>query len=110
VTLARSTIQEKLGIPAAPDLPGNRALRTQPLQAKAGTFVTLTLGGELRGCIGSLEHGLHRGRVRQQRPGNAAFPGPRFPALTRKELEKVHIEVCVLTEPRVLNTPMPGTS
>ncbi|HOS96220.1 MAG TPA: AmmeMemoRadiSam system protein A, partial [Deltaproteobacteria bacterium] len=64
--------------------------------------VTLTMGGELRGCIGSLEardsivDGVRHNAL------NAAFRDPRFPALTRKELDRVRIEVSVLTEPRPL--------
>lgn len=64
--------------------------------------MTLTIGKDLRGCIGSLEareslvDGVKHNAV------NAALKDPRFPALTKKELERVHIEVSVLSEPRSL--------
>ncbi|HQI81139.1 MAG TPA: AmmeMemoRadiSam system protein B [Deltaproteobacteria bacterium] len=102
VTLARSTIQEKLGVPVTQSPAQEQALKDAALQTKAGTFVTLTMGGELRGCIGSLEardsivDGVRHNAL------NAAFRDPRFPALTRKELDRVRIEVSVLTEPRPL--------
>ncbi len=102
VALARRTIGEKLGVPAPPDRTLEHALEDEALKAKAGTFVTLTMGTELRGCIGSLEareslvEGVRHNAV------NAAFHDPRFPALTRKELDRVHVEVSVLSEPKPL--------
>lgn len=102
VALARRTIGEKLGVPAPPDRKLEQALGDEALKTKAGTFVTLTMGKELRGCIGSLEareslvEGVRHNAV------NAAFRDPRFPALTRKELDGVHVEVSVLSEPKPL--------
>ena len=67
-----------------------------------GTFVTLTIKGELRGCIGSLEgrepivDGVRHNAV------NAAFHDPRFRPLGRQELDKVTIEVSILSEPQPL--------
>jgi AmmeMemoRadiSam system protein A len=102
VALARKTIQENLGvqIPVNPKLTTD--LADDALKFKTGTFVTLTIGGRLRGCIGSLEgrepmvDGVKHNAV------NAAFHDPRFPALTKKELDKIHIEVSVLTDPKPL--------
>lgn len=102
VTLARRTIQDKLGIRGTPDPGFERSLGDEALRAKAGTFVTLSMGRDLRGCIGSLEaresvvDGIRHNAV------NAAFRDPRFPALKREELDRVRIEVSVLSEPRLL--------
>jgi AmmeMemoRadiSam system protein A len=71
-------------------------------QIKSGIFVTLTIGGQLRGCIGSLVgcdtliEGVRSNAI------NAAFHDPRFSRLTNKELDRVSIEVSVLTEPMPL--------
>ncbi|WP_245574163.1 AmmeMemoRadiSam system protein A [Neptunomonas japonica] len=61
------------------------------------SFVTLTLQGSLRGCIGSLE-------VRQpliidvwQNAFNAAFRDSRFPPLDQEELDDVQIAISILT-------------
>lgn len=103
VALARRTIQESLGEkpPADPKL--EQALACEALKVKAGTFVTLTMNGQLRGCIGSLEgreplvEGVRHNAI------NAAFRDPRFSGLTKKELNRVHVEVSVLTDPKPLD-------
>lgn len=102
VALARSTIQEKLGVPVTANPGLDKALKDTALQAKAGTFVTLTMGGELRGCIGSLEARDSIVEGVKHNALNAAFRDPRFPALTKRELDRVHIEVSVLTDPKPL--------
>jgi AmmeMemoRadiSam system protein A len=67
-----------------------------------GTFVTLKIDGQLRGCIGSLtpveslREGVRRNAV------NAAFRDPRFAPLSAGELERVEIEVSILTDPQPL--------
>jgi hypothetical protein len=75
----------------------------QPLDPKpefnqpAAIFVTLTIGGELRGCIGSLEP---RGALTDMVAAYAcaaAFEDPRFEPLTSAELKKVAIEISVLS-------------
>jgi AmmeMemoRadiSam system protein A len=69
---------------------------------RRGTFVTLTMDGALRGCIGhivpqeSLVDGVRVNAI------NAAFRDPRFRPLSLQEWEKTKIEVSVLTEPKAL--------
>lgn len=72
------------------------------LQAQRGTFVTLTKRGELRGCIGHLgaEEPLYQDVLDNARA--AAVEDPRFPAVSSKELDRLEIEVSVLTVPRPL--------
>jgi AmmeMemoRadiSam system protein A len=68
-----------------------------------GTFVTITIDGNLRGCIGhiipreSVIEGIRENAI------NAAFRDPRFPPLTREEFEKIEIEVSILTAPQELD-------
>ena len=69
--------------------------------ARAGTFVSLHMpGGELRGCIGTIEP--VRDNLAEEIIENAisaATRDPRFPALTPDELDALDISVDVLTEP-----------
>jgi AmmeMemoRadiSam system protein A len=98
--LARQTIEEKLekrSIKVDPD-----SLMDSALKEKRGTFVTLTINNQLRGCIGNLDatysilDGIERNAI------NAAFHDPRFPPLKDDELNRVDIEVSILTEPQPL--------
>ncbi len=63
----------------------------------APVFVTLRIGGALRGCIGSLV-ALHDNLVDEtlDRARAAAFDDPRFPRLTLDELASTSIEVSIL--------------
>ncbi len=69
------------------------------LALPGATFVTLTQGGQLRGCIGSLE--AHRPLDQDVRANAvaAAFRDPRFPPLTLAELARTRVEVSLLTAP-----------
>ena len=77
-------------------------LQDPELQAGCGTFVTLKIGGELRGCIGTLSSreavvdGVRSNAV------NAAFHDPRFRPLSEAELPRIAIEVSVLSHPEPL--------
>lgn len=70
------------------------------LQESAACFVTLTQGGELRGCIGSLE--ARRSLLADVKANAlaAAFHDPRFAPLTERELDYTQIEVSVLSAPQ----------
>lgn len=67
------------------------------LQAERATFVTLHRGGELRGCIGSLE--AHRPLVVDvaENAYAAAFSDPRFPPLSRAELAGLELHISILS-------------
>lgn len=86
-------IARELGI--APSAPGTQAA----LDEMGATFVTITLHGALRGCIGTLS--AHR-RLADDVRANAhaaAFRDPRFPPLCREEFESIRIEVSLLSAP-----------
>lgn len=100
IKLARQTISQKVG--RISDKIDPDSLRDLDFQESRGTFVTLTIDGQLRGCIGSLEttesilEGVRHNAV------NAAFSDPRFPKLEAEELDKIEIEVSILTDPQPL--------
>jgi AmmeMemoRadiSam system protein B/AmmeMemoRadiSam system protein A len=104
VALARHTLMKQFEQSVAAEYQDRirAALADPALQATSGTFVTLKIGGQLRGCIGSLEgreplvDGVRTNAL------NAAFHDPRFSPLTEKELGRVSIEVSILTPPQPL--------
>ncbi|UCF94590.1 MAG: AmmeMemoRadiSam system protein B [Desulfobacterales bacterium] len=104
VKLARHTIMEKLGrkVDESEALALAAALRHSCFQSCCGTFVTLKLHGQLRGCIGNLTATESVVKGVRQNAINAAFHDPRFAPLTLSELEQVAIEVSILTEPQLL--------
>ena len=65
-------------------------------------FVTLTVHGVLRGCIGSIEASQPLIKDVQERAVGAAFHDPRFPGLTLEEYPDLVIEVSCLTNPEKL--------
>jgi len=101
VALARRTLTAHYGAPSQPGDSGNLEARLvdRALQAKSGTFVTLKSNHQLRGCIGSLTASVSIVDGVRENALNAAFHDPRFPPLKKKELDSVHIEVSVLTDP-----------
>jgi AmmeMemoRadiSam system protein A len=78
------------------------ALKADIFQARRGTFVTLTKGGELRGCIGHLTPIATVGESVRQNAVSAGFQDPRFAVLKAAELAEVAIEISILTEPQPL--------
>jgi len=76
------------------------------LRAERAAFVTLHAQGQLRGCIGHLEAVAPLAIDVADNAYAAAFRDPRFPPLTQTELDRVHVEVSVLTpaEPIVFNS------
>lgn len=105
VTLARKTITEHLGrhFPAADSAALAKLLDTEAAKERHGVFVTLTINGHLRGCIGTLsaEDSVVAGV--KQHAVNAAFRDHRFSPLSLEELARVAIEVSILSEPQPLD-------
>lgn len=98
--LAYNAIARELGQPRVPVDEGSAGLG-EP----GATFVTLSLDGQLRGCIGSLV--AHRPLAEDVEANalSAAFRDPRFPPLPADEFARVDLEVSQLTEPQPLWEP-----
>jgi uncharacterized protein len=77
-------------------------------ERKAGTFVTLTLSGLLRGCMGQLDAHteIYRGVIENARL--AAFHDARFDPLRKDELDKISIQVSILSPLREIVCEDPG--
>src|SRR5512140_3309303 len=75
---------------------------TPALREKGASFVTLTIGGQLRGCIGALEPFQPLADDVREHAVAAALEDPRFPPVSRSEVDRIEIEVSRLTLPRPL--------
>jgi AmmeMemoRadiSam system protein A len=99
LSLARKTVEESLFHRKTDEVD---AKGCPAFNEKRGTFVTLTIEGSLRGCIGhiipqeTLIEGVRINAI------NAAFKDPRFRPVSPKEWERVKIEVSILTDPAPL--------
>lgn len=67
-----------------------------------GVFVTLTIDGELRGCIGFVEAIYPLWEAIVKAAESAAFGDPRFGLLGKEEFDKIKVEVSVLTVPELI--------
>ena len=78
----------------------------EALREERACFVTLTIDGKLRGCIGSLQ--AHRPLVTDlaSNARAAAFSDPRFPPLSAGEFKQLEIHISILqpAEPMSFNS------
>ena len=66
-------------------------------EGSGGVFVTLKIAGQLRGCIGRLQSGDPIDETVAEMARFAAFSDPRFPPLSRDELDSISIEISRLS-------------
>lgn len=69
---------------------------------KTATFVTLEIFGRLRGCIGHLEPITSLWKSVRDNAVSAAFHDHRFSPLNLGELERVAIDISILSSPSLL--------
>jgi hypothetical protein len=100
VRLARGAIDHAIGKKPGPEL----AL-TPVFDDKRGVFVTLTISGELRGCIGFPYPVMPLGEAIEHAAKAAALEDPRFPEVRKGELPLISVEVTILTVPVTLDCP-----
>lgn len=101
VEFAREVVEARTSGEDVPEAP-----EEDFFEEKKGVFVTLKKDGELRGCIGitQAEYPL-KGSIK--RAASSCIKDPRFPPLEAKELDKVTVEVTVLTEPELVEADEP---
>jgi hypothetical protein len=75
---------------------------TPALRAEGASFVTLTVRGNLRGCIGALEPYQPLAEDVREHAVAAALEDYRFPRVQESELAGIEIEVSRLTVPVLL--------
>jgi AmmeMemoRadiSam system protein A len=74
----------------------------QRLREKGASFITLTIHGNLRGCIGALEAYQPLVLDVREHAVAAALEDPRFPPVRLNELKQIEIEISRLTAPEKL--------
>ncbi len=99
--LARAAIRERLHIehPTAADSTASILAANPWLNESGACFVTLTEGGRLRGCIGSLAAHRSLGKDIAAHAVDAATRDPRFNPVTAAEYPLLNVEISVLDEP-----------
>lgn len=96
VQLAKDTIEAYIRNGTIP----NSVELTPEMEKRSGVFVSLKIGGLLRGCIGTFEP--TRENVAQEIVANAinsATRDPRFPQVRPDELDGLEYSVDILSEP-----------
>ncbi len=80
---------------------------SDPMRQAGASFVTLTIHGNLRGCIGSLEARQPLAEDVREHAVEAALDDYRFPPVTPNELAEIRIEISHLTAPQPLEYSSP---
>ncbi|MDD5707827.1 MAG: AmmeMemoRadiSam system protein B, partial [Kiritimatiellae bacterium] len=93
LSLARTTLEICVRGDDMPTLEEAGVELTPPLEQVMGGFVTLTINGELRGCIGEISPSRPIWEVVREQAVNAACNDPRFTAVTQHEAAKIRIEI-----------------
>jgi AmmeMemoRadiSam system protein A len=75
------------------------------LDRPGAAFVTLRVGGELRGCIGTFESRERLWDTVHDMAVAAATRDPRFPSLDPADLEALGVDISVLAPPRRVSDP-----
>jgi len=96
--IARGAVLAHLGAVAAPALPSSG-----PLVEPRGAFVTLHVGGELRGCFGTFRPVGSLAETVARMAVAAAKDDPRFPPVRAEELGALAVVVSAVSPPRPLD-------
>jgi len=104
IALARAELDRhfRIGKPELAKLP-------EKFSKKSGVFVTLSRypSKELRGCIGYVMPVMELKKAIRDNAMNAALEDPRFPTLRKEELDKIVVEVSLLTVPEKIKYSTP---
>jgi uncharacterized protein len=100
IQLARQSLEAGVRGQSLPAI--DHASLTPTLRAEGASFVTLTISGELRGCIGALEPYQPLAEDVREHAVAAALEDYRFHPVRDNELSKILIEVSRLTVPKSL--------
>ncbi len=100
--IARQTIVSYITEKDVPELDESHYSPT--LKMECGAFVTLHKEGKLRGCIGQFDANKPLYQVIQGMAVSASTRDPRFPAVKESEIDKLDIEISVLTPMKKINS------
>jgi AmmeMemoRadiSam system protein B/AmmeMemoRadiSam system protein A len=93
LNIARKTIEGKVKGEELPEFKVDSPI----LEENRGAFVTVKEHGQLRGCIGYMEAIKPLYITVQEMAEAAALHDPRFPPVTKEELDNLELEISVLT-------------
>jgi AmmeMemoRadiSam system protein B/AmmeMemoRadiSam system protein A len=100
--IARTALDQYLRNRQIPEMdPSNFS---ENITSKCGAFVTLKKNDQLRGCIGRFDANEPLYKVVQQMTVAAATEDPRFDPIEARELNKLEIEISVLTPLRRIHS------
>jgi len=99
LTIARQAIVSYLSNGAPPLF-----TETGRLAQEGAAFVTLTRDGQLRGCIGHTQAVQPLYQTVAECAVSAAVSDPRFPPVTREEIDDLDIEISVLTPMQLVSS------
>lgn len=108
LALARASLERAVREGRPAEVPAEVAGRFPRLRADRGTFVTLKVGGQLRGCIGSLEAREPLAASVARNALLAALRDGRFSPVKEEELRAIRISISVLDVPRPLAAAGPA--
>lgn len=74
---------------------------------RLGCFVTLTIDGKLRGCIGFAEPVYQLFHAIKETAEAAAFTDPRFLPLSKEDYKKTKVEISILSKPELIKVSKP---
>lgn len=104
--LARASITAAVNHQTMPDVASEEL--TETLRQPGASFVTLTIDGDLRGCIGALEAYQPLVEDVREHAVAAALEDYRFPKVTAREVPLLEIEISHLTSPQPLDYEKPA--
>jgi AmmeMemoRadiSam system protein B/AmmeMemoRadiSam system protein A len=82
---------------------GIRSINDVALNEKCGAFVTITLNGRLRGCIGNIRAVTPLWETVRSMAREAALNDPRFYPLSQADVNNIKIEISVLSPLKLIN-------
>jgi AmmeMemoRadiSam system protein A len=93
--IARAALRAQLGLGPEPTLPA-----AGPLAEPRGAFVTLRVGGRLRGCVGTFTPAGSLAETVASMAKSAAAKDPRFEPVRASEVDDLDVHVSVLAPRR----------
>ncbi len=98
LAVARNSIEKRLLIQRA--IPLEEWKLTENLKRKCGIYISLTKNGVLRGSIGHFDYDVSLFQNVVDMSQASAFDDPRFHPLIENEVNKINIEISVITHMR----------
>ena len=105
IQLARKAIESKFNVNSAKGEDEIEIPNKKEYKQARGVFVTLTSkkDGRLRGCVGFSDAVYSLGEAVVKAARLAAFEDTRFKPLKEEELNKINIEISILTQPFLIS-------